>query len=49
MFIIITLRKEVPDAEAGRIIFDLVKAKLEDRPDVEVRGHVTNHYDQEGA
>lgn len=45
MNLIITLRKEVPDREAGRAIYDLVKQKMADRPDVEIAGHVTNHFD----
>lgn len=42
---VITLRKDVPDRDAARLIFDLVKARLEDRPDVLVTGHFTNHFD----
>ncbi len=49
MYLIITLRKEVPDREAGRAIYDLVKERLEDRPDVEIRGHVSNHFDLDQA
>lgn len=45
MYLIITLRKEVPDRDAGKIIYELVKQRLDDRPDVEIRGHVTNHFD----
>ena len=45
MYVIITLRKEIPDAEAGRAIYDLVKQRLEDRPDVKVSGHVSNHFE----
>lgn len=45
MNLTITLRKEVPDREAGRAIYDLVKQKMADRPDVDVTGHVTNHFD----
>ncbi len=45
MQIIITLRKEVPDRDAARVIYDLVKAKLADRPDITVTGHCTNHFD----
>lgn len=45
MFLVITLRKEVPDREAGIVIYDLVKSRLADRPDVEVSGHLTNHFD----
>lgn len=45
MVLTITLRKEVPDREAGRAIFDLVRQRMEDRPDVKVTGHVTNHFE----
>lgn len=45
MYLVITLRKEVPDREAGKAIYELVKQKMSDRPDVEIHGHVTNHFD----
>lgn len=45
MYLIITARKEVPDKEAGRVIYDLVKQRLADRPDIIVTGHVSNHFD----
>lgn len=45
MTIVVTLRKEVPDREAGRAIYDLVKEKLEERPDIIITGHVSNHFD----
>lgn len=45
MYLIITARKEVPDRETGRSIYDLVKQRLTDRPDITVTGHVTNHFD----
>jgi len=45
MNLVITLRKEVPDRETGEEIFDLVKQKMADRPDVIITGHVTNHFD----
>lgn len=47
MFLVITLRKEVENREAGEAIYELVKEKLEDRPDIEVTGHITNHFDME--
>lgn len=47
MYLVITLRKEVEDREAGQTIYELVKIKLADRPDIEVHGHVTNHFDME--
>lgn len=47
MQVVITLRKEVPDREAARIIHDLVKTRFQDRPDVIITGHCTNHFDLE--
>lgn len=44
MQLIITLRKDVADRDEGEAIFELVKTKLEDRPDIRVTGHVTNHF-----
>lgn len=45
MFLVITLRKEVPDRETGKAIHDLVKQRMADRPEVKVTGHITNHFD----
>lgn len=47
MQLIITLRKEVDDPEEGNFIYNLVKERLNDRPDVIVTGHVTNHFIEE--
>ncbi len=47
MYLIITLRKEVPDRDTARQIYDLVKTRMADRPDVEVQGHASNHFDLE--
>lgn len=47
MYIIITLRKEVPDRDAARVIYDLVKSRMADRPDVIVTGHASNHFDMD--
>jgi len=44
-YVVITVRKEVPDRETARTLYDLVKQKLSDRPDVEVQGHFSNHFD----
>ena len=49
MYLIITLRKEVPDRDAGRAIYELVKERLTDRPDVKITGQVSNHFDLEGG
>lgn len=47
MQLIITLRKEVDTPADGKIIADLVKERLEDRPDVKITAHVTNHFNLE--
>lgn len=47
MYLVITLRKEVPDRDAGKAIYDLVKQRIIDRPDVIIQGHVTNHFNLE--
>jgi len=44
MHVVITLRKEVPDREAGRAIYDLVKNFLADKPEVIITGMVNNHF-----
>jgi len=45
MYLVVTARKEVPDRDAGRKIYDLIKQKLAERPDITLTGHVTNHFD----
>lgn len=45
MFLIITVRKEVPDRDTGKAIYDLVKQRMTDRPDIDIKGHVANHFD----
>lgn len=47
MILIIVLKKEIADPDEGNFIYNLVKERLADRPDVEVRGHVTNHLPRE--
>lgn len=44
MQLIITLRRDVTDRETGNAIYDLIKQRLADRPDITVTGHVTNHF-----
>lgn len=48
MELVIVLRKTVPDREAGEALFELVVQRMEDRPDVKVTGHVTNHFENTG-
>lgn len=45
MYLCITLRKPVDDRDEARQIYDLVKIKLADRPDIEISGLCTNHFD----
>lgn len=47
MYLVITLRKPVSDPDQGQQLFDLVKQRLQDRPDIDITGHVTNHFDLE--
>jgi len=44
-YVVITLRREVPDRDTAKIIYDFVKERMSDRPDVEVTGHFSNHFD----
>jgi len=46
-YVVITARKEVPDRESARAIYDTLKAKLADRPDIVLTGHFTNHFNLE--
>lgn len=47
MFCAIVLRKEVADAEEGRRLYDIVKERMADRPNVTVTGNVSNHFTDE--
>lgn len=44
-YCIITVRKEVPDRDTARTIYDLIKQRMADRPDVVITGHFSNHFD----
>ncbi len=47
MQLVITLRKDVADRNEGEAVYQTVKQKLVDRPDIKVTGHVTNHFVEE--
>jgi len=47
MRLTIVLRKDVPSRDAGEIIFELVKLRMVDHPEVKVTGTVANHFDSE--
>lgn len=42
---VITLRKEVPDETTARLLLDVIKQRMADRPDVTVTGHFTSRFD----
>lgn len=42
MFLTIALRKEVETPEQGQVLFDLVKNKLSDHPEVVITGTVNS-------
>ncbi|GAH62959.1 unnamed protein product, partial [marine sediment metagenome] len=41
MQLVITIRRDVADRDQGEAIYELVKKRLEDHPEVKVTGHVT--------
>ncbi len=43
----ITLRKEVPDYETAKTIYEAIKAKLTDQPDITMAGHVSVRYQED--
>jgi len=44
MELVITLRKQVNDQDEADLLFENVKQRLEDRPDITVRGHTTKSF-----
>ncbi len=47
MHLVITLRKEVPDESTGQALFEAVRTKMEEYPDVTVTGSVSNTLEPE--
>lgn len=47
MILEITIRKVVDDREEGRQLFELVKERIKDHPDLKIRGKVTNRFIKE--
>ena len=48
MLLTIALRKEVPDVETAQALYELVKNRLADKPDVTVNGQVTETLELNG-
>lgn len=47
MQVVITMRKTIPDKETGQMIYDMVKDRMADRPDVVITGHISDHLELE--
>lgn len=47
MELIVTLRKEVADQAEGKSLYEFVKDKLKEKPEVKVTGMVNNHFIEE--
>jgi len=47
MFLIITLRREVTDSDQGTFLYEVVKQKLSDHPEITISAHITNHIEDE--
>lgn len=45
IFLVVTLRCPVPDRQTGHDLYELVKQRVADHPEVKVSGHLTNHFD----
>ena len=49
MYLIITIRKPIDDAPEGQAIYDVIKERLADKPNLVITGQVSNHcVDSEG-
>jgi len=49
MLLTITLRKEVPNEQTGRTLYEAVKTKMQDNPEVKINGHVAQYFEMEGG
>lgn len=44
-YIVVVLRKEVADKQEAETLYEAVKTRLTDRPDINVKATYTNHFD----
>lgn len=42
--LVITVRKEVADQQEAEEIYNTVKTRLEDKPELKLTGHCANHF-----
>jgi len=47
MYLVITIRKEVATSEEGTSLFQNVKDRFADKPELAISGHITNHFSLE--
>ena len=47
MQLTITLRREVADEDSGEVIFQLVKTKLADHPEIKISGSVQKKFPED--
>ncbi len=47
--LIVTLRKEVADIQTAKTLYQAVKTKMADQPDVIITGSISTHMDQPGT
>jgi len=45
MELVVTLRKEIETEEQAETLFNLVKTRLEDYPDIKINGHTSKRLD----
>lgn len=44
MYLTVALRKEVEDLDQGRFLFEMIKTRLEDKPEITVTGNVSTQF-----
>lgn len=47
MYCVITIRKDVTDADEGQRLYNLITGLIEPVPNIEVKGHVTENFSLE--
>jgi len=45
MYLVVTIRKEVADRVEAKAIYDNVKDRFVDKPELDITGHCSNHFD----
>lgn len=47
MQLVITVRKDVTDRDEGEALYEKVKQRMQDHPEIKITAHVTNHFVEE--